>query len=34
MSNRRDFIKVSAAVGSGLLIGITLDGCSEKPADV
>jgi isoquinoline 1-oxidoreductase beta subunit len=34
MSSRREFIKASAAVGSGLLIGITLDGCSEKPAAV
>jgi isoquinoline 1-oxidoreductase beta subunit len=34
MSSRREFIKGSAAVGGGLLIGIALDGCSEKPVEV
>jgi isoquinoline 1-oxidoreductase beta subunit len=29
---RRDFLKSSAVVTGGLLIGIALDGCSEKPA--
>ena len=29
---RREFLKSSAVVTGGLLIGIALDGCSEKPA--
>ncbi|TDJ43262.1 MAG: xanthine dehydrogenase family protein molybdopterin-binding subunit [Gammaproteobacteria bacterium] len=31
---RRDFLRYSAAVGGGLLIGITLDACSDKPAEL
>jgi len=30
---RREFLRSSATVGGGLLIGITLNACSEKPAD-
>ena len=33
-SSRREFIKGSVAVSGGLLIAISLDGCSEKPAVV
>ena len=33
-SSRREFIKGSVAVSGGLLIAISLDGCSEKPAAV
>ena len=31
---RREFLRASATLGGGLLIGISLDGCSEKPTDV
>ena len=30
--SRREFLKVSGAMGGGLLIGIQLGGCEEKPA--
>ncbi len=30
--SRREFLKVTGAVGGGLLIGIQLGGCEEKPA--
>ena len=30
--SRREFLKVSGAMGGGLLIGIQLSGCDEKPA--
>ena len=30
--SRREFLKVTGAVGGGLLIGIQLSGCEEKPA--
>ena len=29
---RRDFLRASAALGGGLLIGIALDACSDRPA--
>ncbi|MGI9289962.1 MAG: molybdopterin cofactor-binding domain-containing protein [Gammaproteobacteria bacterium] len=32
--NRRDFLKTSAVAAGGLLIGISLEGCSEKPVSV
>jgi len=31
---RREFLRNSATVGGGLLIGITLNACSDKPADL
>ena len=31
---RREFLRNSATVGGGLLIGITLNACSEKPVDL
>jgi isoquinoline 1-oxidoreductase beta subunit len=31
---RREFLRTTATIGGGLLIGITLDGCSDKPGAV
>ena len=32
--SRRDFLRTGAVAGSGLLIGISLAGCGDKPADL
>jgi len=33
-ATRREFLQAGAAAGGGLLIGISLTGCGDKPADV